>query len=1269
MKRLFGVFVIITLLSGTISLVLAQTTPATTDITERPMTFELVNEIGRAVPRNMLYNAPMDQYLVVDAYNRMILMDAPTFTTQSVIYESGNYSDFAFSHDGTLLAIAIDQRIELWDTQTGQQVARLTELGQPKRIEAPITFSRDDSLLIFEGVYPAPRSIRIYENQTITVPWVWHIPSALGINTSSFPGRAEAWQFFDYRNGLVIAPDNRLVAALPGRIQVLDADTLDVVFEIPTDRYENDPMNIQFSARDNQIYFQPNNTNTIVQADTQRGVLTEIPLEQPLTESDLELLGGIQLSQQARRIGEGTNDLTNVFLPIYPYQNYGSGRLSVTLIDLIVPPISQGDNIRTLVFIYNESTKFGYFRLTSSGAQQIILSPNEDELVLRLFPGDNERIITYDLNTGQELRSLVPSLRGIGSYSRVRKNRVLAFDRTGDVLVSDFQRYDAQTNAVIVEDLTYSRRFEDFFIAPDNQSIVTRSGNEWRVWDTATREVTRRVVMPLHGSRIAVSQDGYRWLSRITSSTRPEQTGVEIIDLNNGRTAVASVLFDNIPGSSVGAIYPNRAWTQFLVEYTVNPYGDYTPGNQLALYSLESGLVWHIAGDDLPPPERRSYGWVDENKVYITGTGFDGEQPARVYGVDYDRSRLPQCIVDTFPEKLDEWGLLWENRLYYLRNDQLNNLATLICREQPQTVTQAEQLLVPTATLLPMTVTPIVIPGVPVCLTIAYANNLDAYVPIWNDMVAGLDQAQRDEMEAIVCEGLGDPRLPLYRPGDSQQSYTQTMFVDATTGERSTGAFEPEERVGRPIQPVIEAFQKQYDRSPGQVVLSTDGSLIATSNLPGELIVYRIIDGYEAIMVNVTATAVALQESRNWVYPQPSATPQFNYVGTPRPTLTPTPAPTAMPLPDPLQLEHSGETERLCPSETLYTPDNLPDGWTPSGTIATQIQGEVLWRVNPITGARFPDETLPQCFVGVDCSFSPDNQWILGNTLDTTYVVRPDGTDSRGLWNSKDLEDGVQDYPFLYRTNLSWWNGNTLQWQTTGYDDRGYRHTYINRDILGVFPDPDPFPIEDIVINNIVAERAYEITASEWVVARIPFSTGTGLIYQYYLYNLANHDWVMFARQPDVSFSQDALGTRLFYSYFRRNNRIPVWNQIRLESVSADSYAANELPSYTGGVWSLDGRYRIGAIDSRAYPLQLWDSQTGLVREYCIPETGARLYQGSFTWSTDGRYVALRAPLPKDESAEGVGQHLLVLDIETGAMVDVTTGTSDSMFWVAENYE
>ncbi len=108
------------------------------------------------------------------------------------------------------------------------------------------------------------------------------------------------------------------------------------------------------------------------------------------------------------------------------------------------------------------------------------------------------------------------------------------------------------------------------------------------------------------------------------------------------------------------------------------------------------------------------------------------------------------------------------------------------------------------------------------------------------------------------------------------------------------------------------------------------------------------------------------------------------------------------------------------------------------------------------------------------------------------------------------------------------------------------------------------------------------------------------------------------------------------------------------------------LGSYPDGVWSNDGRYRIFSTRSRAQPIAIQDSLTGNTRTFCLPETGARLYSGSFTWSPDNRYVALEAPLPRDETQEGIGQHTMILNIETGEVVDLTTGIYHLIAWAEE---
>ena len=151
MKKFLGVFLFSTIFLGIMGLVLAQDEPADDGEIEaaRPITFELVNEIGRAVPRNMLYNAPLDQYLVVDAYNSLVLMDAPTFTTQHVIYDVGDYADFARRTDKVQAPWVAgyyasgSNRIVMYDDATGptfaranQQVAELEKQADEARKQA-----------------------------------------------------------------------------------------------------------------------------------------------------------------------------------------------------------------------------------------------------------------------------------------------------------------------------------------------------------------------------------------------------------------------------------------------------------------------------------------------------------------------------------------------------------------------------------------------------------------------------------------------------------------------------------------------------------------------------------------------------------------------------------------------------------------------------------------------------------------------------------------------------------------------------------------------------------------------------------------------------------------------------------------------------------------------------------------------------------------------------------------------------------------------------
>lgn len=1224
--------------------------------------FRIDSEIGRALPRKIIYDPNHDRYAVVDAYNRLLLVDAPTFETQHILYETGQFNDILFSNDGNWFALAVETRIELYNANSGKLVSRLDNLSEALSVVGPLAFSRDDNLLKFEGIYRAPRSIRVRENQTVNVPWLWNLTAARNEGDSTFPRELEAWQFFDYRNGFVITPNDRAIAALPGRLQFLDVYTLEQQFDIPTDRYEADPMRVWTSLRDDKIYIRPTDANTLVQVDTERQVLAETPLYQPLTETDLELLSGIEPSSQAKLIGgDNTAALKIAFLGDRrtQFDRYGSGDLSVTLIDLILPPATSDDNVVAFLYIFNERTEIGWFEMRTAG-RQMILNPDETELLVRTG-GDNERIITYDIATGQELRRLTPSLRNIGAYNRNNKNRVLDFDSTGTILISDFQRYDAETNAVLAEDLRYSRSFDRFFFTDDSTNIITLSGNEWRVWDRITGEVRRREVLNFRGNIIRDSDDGFHFLTQFFETN---QDGVEIVNLQNSTDDTAydnvgegvtrqTMTFDRIRGSGIDLVIPSPDWQHYLVTYSVNGWGEYPPGNQIAMYSITEGKLWWIAGDDLPPPNERNYGWVDNETVYIYGTGFAIDQPARIFSANYNVTGLPQCIVDRFPEKVDEWINLWERLVYRLRNDRLHDLTLRICADVPDTIESAENFLIPTSTPIPVTVTPIRIEGIPVCLTARYPSETDKYAELWNTIIAGLSEEEIDKTEILICEGIGE--IPERYASVSGEFLEQTMLIDAQTGVRSTGAFQPINNSTASTEPIRIEFEKQTERSLGQFVLSPDENLVASSSLPGELIIYELVTTYETLLAEASATAQIRVNAQNLMGAAPSQTPTFNPVGTARPTLTPTTTPTAIPRPvEQVNMPQFGETLNLCPAETLYALEDAPESYTPNGRIHGSVSGDILWTIDPITGERAPDETVPQCGEGVTCNFSIDKQWILLVGENFAYAIRPDGTDNRGLFGSEDPEE------YVYVPPMTWIAGDTLEYIVQVEVEENGRTRLVDaiqRNILGVFPDPDPW-IPFASVNELPTEIVARQPNGDLAVVRTQFSTGVGPGYKYYIYNIVTREYEYFARTGSDGLQLRWLpfGERLVYTYDWSSPYFPWYMYTEAEGHRL-------LGNNIRGAMSTEGRYFARATDRRAQPIAIWDSETGLERTYCLPETGARLYNGSFEFSPDSRYVALRAPLPKDEDVEGVGQHLLILNIETGEVVDLSTGFNNIVVW------
>ncbi len=1223
--------------------------------------FKIEGEIGRALPRKMVYDQHNEQIAVVDAYNRLLVINARDYSTLYTLHEQGSYGDIAFSHDGRWLAVAYGITMELWDTSNGQMVAGLPDLGNARSIFGPITFSSNDEVVIFYGNYPAPRELRQSENDSINYPWVWHLPAARRESESTFPKKLEAIQMVDYANGFVLSPDDTIIAALPGRLRVLDAFTLTPEYEIPTDRYEQDPLTVWFSFLDNSVYVRPVSKDTLLQVDTKRGVLVEIPTNTPLSKSDLDLIGGIELGSIAQVIGGVSSTTYNPLIGVFLGQNYrdpaqyGDKPLTVTLIDLVLPPDSTADNILALLYVYDDTEGAGRFMFGGRGSvQQMVLSPDKQNLLIRLNE-DDEYVVTYDLASGQELRRFTPALRAIGRYYRQYKNRILAYDASGKIIISDFERRGANNDTVIAEDLHYSQQFDRFFFSDDNKKIITLAGTEWREWDIETGTVLRRDLIYLDGQIVATSGDGYRYLTYYNGANNT--VGAQVVDMNSNKSY--KVPFNNILGSAVSDIYANPSWTRFLVVYSDNSFGPYYPGNQVAIYDYQDGLKSFIAGDDLPPLAQRQYGWVDDLTAYVYGQGTRHDIPPRVYNVNYAANGLPRCVAEAYPNEQPHFLKLWERLSYNLRTDELDTLTSTLCANLPTTANGAEAQLVLTATPQKILVTGLPTGEVPQCLLDRYPTQSEEYSATWRKLVIGLGPKETQQLAVMLCEGIGviDPAAAF----DPSLGYT--MFINSDTGERASGDYQVPTEETRPLDPIYDLFEKTEKRSLGTAILSPNEELVAASNMPGELIIYRMLIPYRNLTAQLTATAVVALQQANLVKAQPTSSPTYNVVGTPRPTLTPTPEQTLYPRPQDHVFASNTNQENLCPSEQLLSIKQPPSDYDAKGRIYAAIQGEHLWSIQPQNGTRVEDKEILQCGHGITCQFSPNNQWILAESYESIFIIRPDNSDSRLLWNLLTPNPSTPQ-----PQNLQWSGNDTIEWTgripvtvpaPTPYTT--FKQAYI-RDVLNVYPDPKPW-IPEVSINELPTQLVARQPGGNWIVVDTTYNTGVGQGYKFYLYDTTTGAYQLFAQSKsnEINVYWHPWGDRLFYNFPEDNDTIRATYQVTFPDMT------NQFLGYApSGDWSNDGRFIAYNTQSLSQPIGVWDSKTGQIKTYCLPETGAREYGGSFVWSPDNRYVALQVSLPKDEAKAGVGQHTLILNVANGEVVDLTMGVAEIITWAQE---
>ncbi len=1248
---------------------------------EREPAYELIQQLGKPRPRGIAYDPNADRFAWVDPLGQLQLVDAATYETQFTLYETGFYNAYQFSHNGQYLALAIDLRVEIWETATGELLTQIEPDGA-LRVEGPLYWSPDDTLLSFNTQVRAPRELRRSENDTTNLPWVWDVASALRIRRSVLPG-ARAIPFFDYRNGFVYGANNKAVVGLPERLQILDItpDGVNVIGEIPANRFEPDPVTVWTSWQDSHMYIRPDEgSSSIVQLDTETGNLLYLPIGFDRDARSLASLRDLQLSPQTRTIGAVTQTRYVPVLGALLGENYRDQfayhPLTVTLVDVLesATPTALGDNgFALLLHIHDETRGTGRMELITQpwDGNQWALSPLGDELLIRRSSGTG-RIERYSLEAGDLLSTYLPALPDFDG------SRLLAFDGTGEIILSDFQRFDAATGEVLLQDLEYNGGYERFWFNEDSQTIITLSGDRWWEWDIASGNVIRRETFQPFGEPLDNTADGERFLSRI------DETTFEVYEI--GQEERTRIRVRSFPQMTLEQILPSPDWEHYLAIYDSNSFGQHGSGGEILVYSVTGEILLHAAGDDLPPTISRAYGWVDEETIFISAGVGTSNSPERVYGVDYAESGIPACLVEAFPQTYSRWILVWERFNDRLSPDRLHRLSQDVCALLPAAAAEVESFLFPTATptRLPVTATPSVIAGVPACLTNRFPSEAQEYAAIWRELTEGLTEEEIAELEVLTCENLTGASAPEQEVVvEEEGSNRVVMTIHIHTGVREVGPTVPQRE--RPTPPnldlVREAFRLQFGRTPTGT-LSPDQQLFAGFTQLNHIAVYRLLTPYEALAANATATMQvqqAQEEDARSVSLRATATESFSFLGTPRPTLTPTVTPTVPPLPQATaDLPQQGEIEYVCPYTQRFTVDDPPPDFAPEGRIFSRFSARPAprgtWILQPESGDLVLDDTSTPC---ADCDLSYNREWAAYQDGNDVYVLRPDGSDLRRV-------EYPFEYPYSGIRNYRWLAPDTLEFSYQVYRPEERERPFTVRQLYdpntNAYGEPFISP-QPVTINQLqtIEQAAQPGLSNRYIILRTDYNTGQGIGTRYYLYDRQTEraEHIASLDRDLLTLEWHPFGDVLYY-------RFPVDETWYAFDASTGEHRVLEV--YENGLWSLDGRSRARRISlageeredridaGEPLPfLEIWDRETGLLRRYCFPapEFERAGYWDTnlpepLAWSPDDRYLVFQMIVPWDEVFPAAPQRTYLLDVVTGSVTEITAEAVDLRAWVRD---
>jgi WD40 repeat protein len=1306
MKRtVFFLLLCFGLLAG---LAFAQDTP---ESEPEVASVSLYREIGQRRPQGIQYDANFDRFAMVDLQGRLLLVDAATYTTQHTLHPRGNYNAYTFSEDGRYLALAIDRRVELWDANEGALVATLEPAGALSVI-GPLFFSPDNDLLLINTVVPAPPELRRSENDTSNLPWLWDLRDARDEANSSLPNRAEAHPFYDFRYGMALGANRRLIGGYPSRLTLLEAQerSIPIVSEIPANRQERDPLYIWRSATDPFLYIDPRTSGEFVQVDTRTSETHLLPVGRSLYYETIDSAKDFQHSSIARTIGTPNSQRTNSLLRllysdgVMHYRDFAPTTLM--LLDILLPMTVTSDQVGLLVYLYNENVATGTLEiLRPPDVQKLALHPDGSRLMVRRASG-LQPVEIYDIETGVlELTIFPAEPDGIGS-------QILAYSADGRTIISDFQRFDAETGELIAGVPGYTTGFDQFFFTEDSRSLVTITGPDWRLWDIETGELRLRRQFQPRGNILRRSDDGIYYL---TETPTNEGTLLEFYDVYaDSRRAV---LIPDVSGMGVRGIIPDADWRTFIVTYNG------TQGEDLAVFDDTGKQRMFMHSQDLLP-NAADFGWLDDQTVYVIGSRSLPEP--RAYGLDYHKSGIPTCLVESFPNAWPQWVELWDSLNYRLDRQQFASLTERLCAKPPAEAEQLVPALTPTPRSIyraDATLVPPGLPGVPSCLTQRFPGQQLDYAELWREMSEPLNDAEKAEFETLLCEGLisslahiqptatvnpnllyaATPTPDGFAPEtvDSGDRGQGVMTIDIHTGNRQFGSYLPPtpepEKQPRSLSLVADQFVSVFGFRPYDFALSRDGQLVAMRDEYGFVDIYRLGTPYEALAALATATYAvegASQGIGRTIGLPSTPTPAFGFVGQPSPTWTPTITPTA-PAPPEGDVSSEATVEDICPVRRLYDISAPPADYAATGRVLVFPVGDDYYRtavVKPESGGLYIDDTLPRCGFDENCRLSFDRQWIL-RIEDQITVSRADGSEERVLFTAAERPVWPRDF--------SWRGLHTLEWAYQGYLPEKYRDAvtlYRRYDpVTGGLSEPFE-AVRGVQVHELPTSLvSLQPVEENLMLLSTPYTNAHGgRGSRYYLYDRGAQTYNYFIRIDDGSLNYEwhPLGAALYYQRPGREG----WYVYDPETKTHAYYGAQFLQ----GFWSPDGRYTASMFQQRGreierrlaageLPLKLrvWDSQTNTLRRYCIPETGSIHYDSELFWSPDSRYLLFTIRLPEggDSFPTPVGPEtpvpvptavpleiqydlrftrLVVLDTETGFITVISKEVNNVIVWTQE---